>query len=497
MDQSISALAEAVLHGQPLPNLPHQLYIDGAWHDAASGQILDTFDAGSAQPYAQFAAAGTADVNAAVESSARAFSGVWRKSQPVHRARILAQAARLVRERTDYLTVLESLDCGKPLKEALEDVQTVAALLDYYAGAADKLHGDTIPLGPDFLCCNLLEPVGVTAHIIPWNFPLFAMVRGVAPALAAGCTVVVKPAETTPLTALVMARILTEAGLPDGVCNVITGTGSEAGEPLCLHEKVRHITFTGSVPTGQRVMQNAARHVASVTLELGGKSPAIVLADCDMDHAVEDMLEGIYLNAGQVCSAGSRLVVERKVHTQFLEKFAARASTLTVGHGLKNRNLGAINSAQQLRRITDAVQAARTRGVEVALGGRVITDPETGQGWFFEPTILDAVRASDPAVQKEIFGPVLAIQVADSPEEALSLANDSDYGLVAGIYTRDISRALSFARDLDVGQVTVNQYFAGGIYAPFGGNKASGFGREKGFEALRNYSRIKNITIRI
>ncbi|HUH39258.1 MAG TPA: aldehyde dehydrogenase family protein [Castellaniella sp.] len=495
--KDVHELAAYALREGRLPDLPAQLYIDGAWCDARGGRQMDTMDPGVGRVFARFAAGDAADVDDAVESSEKAFFQVWRGTEPAARARILARAAALVRERADVLSVVECQDSGKRLSEACEDIQTVAALLDYYAGAADKLQGDTIPLGPRFLSCNVLEPVGVTAHIIPWNFPLFAMIRGVAPALAAGCTVVVKPAETTPMSALLMAGILSEAGLPPGVCNVVTGTGPEVGEPLSLHAKVRHVTFTGSVATGQRVMRNAAQHVASVTLELGGKSPAILLADCDLDAAVEDMLEAIYLNAGQVCSAGSRLVIQREVHAQFMERFVARAAALTIGHGLKDRQVGAINSQVQLTRIAAAVDAARARGVSVVAGGRVTHDPETGSGWFFQPTVLDDVPPADPVVQEEIFGPVLSVQVVQDADEALTLANDTPYGLVAGIYTRDISRALSLARDLDVGQVTINQYYAGGIYAPFGGNKASGFGREKGLEALRNYCRIKNITVRI
>lgn len=490
------SIAEALRTGT-LRDLPCRLYIDGQWLDAQSGQAMETFDPGTARPYAQFAAAGAADVEAAAQSSERAFHEVWRRVEPAQRARILARAAGLVRAQRGRLAVAETLDSGKRLAEALEDADTVAALLDYYAGAADKLQGDTIPLGPRFVSCNMLEPVGVTAHIVPWNFPMFAMMRGVAPALAAGCTAIVKPAETTPITALMLAQLLSAAGLPDGVCNVLTGTGPQAGEPLSLHEKVRHVTFTGSVATGKRVMCNAAQHVASVTLELGGKSPAVVLADCDLDAAVQDMLEAIYLNAGQVCSAGSRLVIERSVHAEFVEKFAARAAALTLGHGLKNRDVGAINSQRQLERIAQAVDAARARGIRVAAGGQCAVDPDSGTGWFFRPTVLDDVPADDPVAQQEIFGPVLAVQVAQDMEEALALANGTDYGLAACIYTRDLGKALALARDIDAGQVTVNQYFAGGIYTPFGGNKSSGFGREKGLEALRNYCRIKNVTLRI
>jgi acyl-CoA reductase-like NAD-dependent aldehyde dehydrogenase len=244
-------------------------------------------------------------------------------------------------------------------------------------------------------------------------------------------------------------------------------------------------------------MQNAARNITSVTLELGGKSPAVVLADCDLDHAVEDMLEAIYFNAGQVCSAGSRLVIERRIHDEFVEKFAARAGALTIGHGLKNPVIGAINSRQQLEKIARIVDDARARGVNVVAGGRCTVDPVSGDGWFFQPTVLDDVRPDDRVVQEEIFGPVLSVQIVDGIEEALSVANGTDYGLAACIYTKDIKKALGLARDIDAGQVTVNQYYAGGIYTPFGGNKLSGFGREKGLEALRNYCRTKNVTVRI
>ncbi|MFC4297518.1 aldehyde dehydrogenase family protein [Castellaniella hirudinis] len=480
-----------------LPGLPDQLYIDGQWRPAASGDRMEAVDPGTERPFAAIAAGAIEDVDIAVTSSERAYRDVWRHAPPSQRATILRKAALLVRARAARLAVVETLDCGKPLSESLEDVETVARLLDYYGGAADKLQGDTIPLGGNFVSYNQLEPVGVTAHIVPWNFPMFSMIRGVAPALAAGCTTVVKPAETTSITALLLADILSEAGLPPGVCNVVTGTGAAVGEPLSRHPSVRHVTFTGSVDTGRRVMRNAAQHIASVTLELGGKSPAIVLADCDLDHAVEDMLEAIYLNAGQVCSAGSRLVIERGAHAEFIEKFSARAQALTMGHGLKNPAIGAINSHRQLDKIAAAVDGARARGIRAVTGGGRATDPDSGTGWFFQPTVLDDVPAGDPVVQEEIFGPVLCVQIVDTIEDALHAANGTDYGLAACIYTKDLQKALGLARDIDAGQITVNQYFAGGIYTPFGGNKRSGFGREKGLEALRNYCRVKNVTIRI
>lgn len=497
MSQQIEACVEEALRTGTLSGLPDQVYIDGRWRDSDSGKKTETLDPGTGKPFAQFAAGNAADVDAAVVSSERAFKEVWRKVDPAQRANLLRRAATLVRANEGRLAVAETLDSGKPLAESRIDVDAIARFLDYYGGAADKLQGETIPLGRDFVSYNVLEPVGVTAHILPWNFPMFAMVRGAAPALAAGCTVIVKPAETTPVTALMLMDIFTEAGFPAGVCNVVTGTGQAVGEPLCTHKKVRHVTFTGSVATGSRVMQNAARNITSVTLELGGKSPAVVLADCDLDHAVEDMLEAIYFNAGQVCSAGSRLVIERRIHDEFVEKFAARAGALTIGHGLKNPVIGAINSRQQLEKIARIVDDARARGVNVVAGGRCTVDPVSGDGWFFQPTVLDDVRPDDRVVQEEIFGPVLSVQIVDGIEEALSVANGTDYGLAACIYTKDIKKALSLARDIDAGQVTVNQYYAGGIYTPFGGNKLSGFGREKGLEALRNYCRTKNVTVRI
>ncbi len=497
MSTAIQDHAAQALRTGTLPGLPDQFHIDGHWRPAVAGGRMEAIDPGTEKPFAECPAGTAEDVDIAVASSARAYQEVWRHAAPAQRATILRDAARLVRARVEHLAVAETLNCGKPLAESRDDVETVARLLDYYGGAADKLQGDTIPLGGNFVSYNQLEPVGVTAHIVPWNFPMFSMMRGVAPALAAGCTTVVKPAETSSITALLLAGILSEAGLPQGVCNVVTGTGAAVGEPLSLHPEVRHVTFTGSVDTGRRVMQNAAQHIASVTLELGGKSPAIVLADCDLDHAVEDMLEAIYLNAGQVCSAGSRLVIERSVHDAFIEKFSARARALTIGHGLKNPAIGAINSRRQLDRITAAVDGARARGIRIAAGGGRTVDPDSGAGWFFQPTILDDVPADDPVVREEIFGPVLCVQIVDTVEEALRAANGTDYGLAACIYTKDIQKALGLARDIDAGQVTVNQYFAGGIYTPFGGNKLSGFGREKGLEALRNYCRIKNVTIRI
>lgn len=496
MRDSLKALATRALAAGTLDGLPDRLWIDGAWRPARDGGRMESFDPGSARPFASFAAGAAADVDDAVASSEAAFAG-WSRTPPAERGRILARAAAMIREHADRLAVAECLDVGKPVGEAAGDVNGAARAFEYYAGAADKLQGDSIPLGPDYVAFTLREPVGVTAHVVPWNYPISTTARGIAPALAAGCTAVVKPAEQTPFTALMLAGILAEAGLPPGVCNVVTGTGEAAGAPLVAHEGVRHVTFTGSAETGIGVMQSAARNVTSVTLELGGKSPVVVLADCDMDAALAGVLGAIYENAGQICSAGARLVVERQIHDEFLERLVERTRGLTLGHGLRNPQLGPLSSAEHLSKVASHVTAARARGAEIVTGGTATVDPMTGAGWFFQPTILDDLPAGDPAVQEEIFGPVLSVQIAEDAEEALRLANCTRYGLVAGIYTRDLTTALRLARDIDAGQIYVNEYFAGGIETPFGGNRMSGFGREKGLEGLRAYCKVKSVTARI
>ncbi len=477
--------------------LPEKMYIDGQWVASASGRMIDTIDPATGRVVGRFPDANDDDVERAVASAKAALAGEWRTTTPTMRGRILARTAGLIRQDAERLAYIETLESGKPIREARGDIETAAGYFEYYAGIADKLQGDSIPLGPDFMSFTLHEPVGVTAHIIPWNFPLVTTARGAAPALAAGCTAVIKPAEQTSLTSLILADILQQAGLPDGVCNVITGYGADSGASLTAHPDVSHVTFTGSVPTGKTVMKTAADHVASVTLELGGKSPLVVLADADLDAAVEGTLKAIYLNAGQVCSAGSRLVVERTVHAAMMERLVPASNALVLGHGLDDAQLGPLISAEQLKKVAGYVDGARARSVSVACGGHVGKVNGMEGGFFYAPTILDDVPLEEKVVQEEIFGPVLCVQVVDSPEQAIAVANGTDFGLVAGIYTRDVNRALSFARDADCGQVFINQFFAGGIGTPFGGTKQSGFGREKGLAALTSYYRVKCITARL
>jgi aldehyde dehydrogenase (NAD+) len=477
--------------------IPTHMVIGSDRRQASDGRVHPTYDPSTGEILGQVAISSAADVDEAVQVARTAFQISWRSMVPLNRARHLYKVAELIRRDAKRLAHIESLDSGKPLREALGDIETSARYFEYYAGVADKLEGRSIPLGPAFMSFLVYEPIGVTAHIIPWNFPLVTTARGVAPALAAGAVAVVKPAEQTPLTALLLADIMREAGVPDGVYNVVVGPGEETGAALVAHPGIDHVTFTGSVATGKLVMKSAADHVASVTLELGGKSPVVVLRDADPAAAIEGTLKAIFTNAGQVCSAGSRLIVERSIADEILSGVAKGASSLSLGRGIDNAPLGPLVSAEQLDRVATYVNAARRDGAEILCGGDIATVKGLEGGWFFEPTIVRSERASDPIVQDEVFGPVLAVQIADDADHALKLANGTQFGLVAGVYTKDISKALAFARDVDAGQVFINQYFAGGVETPFGGTKASGFGREKGLEALRNYVRVKTITAKI
>ncbi|MEM8915598.1 MAG: aldehyde dehydrogenase family protein [Pseudomonadota bacterium] len=478
-------------------NLPSGHYIDGAFQTSNGGALMDSFDPGRGAVFARFASGTAEDADRAVQSAKKAFFSTWRDTAPVERGRILSRAAKLIGENADRLAEVECLDSGKPLSEARGDVHGAARAFEYYAGACDKLQGETFPLDRNYLGFSILEPIGVSAQIIPWNYPISTAARGFAPALATGCTIVAKPAEQTPFSALLLAEILSQAGLPDGVCNVVTGTGVNVGAPLVAHPDIDQITFTGSVVTGQTVMRSAADHVTQLVLELGGKSPVVVLADCDRNQALNGVLGAIYENAGQICSAGSRLVIERKVHDDFVADLSKRAEAISIGHGLRDPQLGPVNSAEHLAKVASFVDRARSRGTEVITGGAVTADPETDEGWFYKPTIVGDLPADDELVQEEVFGPVLSVQIAEDAEHALALANNSKYGLVAGLYTADLSNALRLARDIDAGQIYLNEYFAGGIEVPFGGNKFSGFGREKGLEALKSYCKTKSIIARI
>lgn len=471
-------------------------YIDGTHIPTGNNDSIPTYDPATGAVLCEVPVADAAVVDRAVQSAKAALTGVWADTTPAQRSQILYRVAQGIRAIAEELAAVESQDSGKPLREAKGDIETSARYFEYYAGIADKLQGDTIPLGKNFVSFTLHEPIGVTAHIIPWNFPLVTTARGLAPALAAGATAVVKPAEQTPLTALMLGPILKEAGVPDGVVNVVCGSGATTGAPLVAHPDIAHVTFTGSVATGINVMRSAAQHVASVTMELGGKSPVVVLNDGDQDAALEGVMKAIFTNAGQVCSAGSRLVIERGCADTFIEKLRSRVREMTPGRGLDDPELGPIVSQQQLQKIDDIVAASVKAGAELLEGGKILK-PEGLDGWFYAPTLLKADHVDTPAVQEEIFGPVLTIQIAEDFEHACALAECTSFGLVAGIYTADFSKAMRFGREVSAGQVFINQYFAGGVETPFGGTKNSGFGREKGLEALRAYFAVKTITAKV
>ncbi|WP_439492075.1 aldehyde dehydrogenase family protein [Bosea sp. (in: a-proteobacteria)] len=490
-------LVEEARRSGTLAGLPSGHFIDGRFAASISGAKMESFDPGRGVPFATFAAGSAEDVARAVAAARAALSGPWSRLTPAARGEILMRASHLLRERAARFAVVETLDSGKLLAESEGDVGGVVRCLAYYAGAADKLQGDSVPLGPDYLGVTIEEPVGVVAQIVPWNYPLSTAARGIAPALAAGCTLVVKPAEQTPFTTLMLAELLHEAGLPAGVLNVVAGTGAEAGAALVAHPGIDHITFTGSVATGQSVMRAAAEHVTRLQLELGGKSPVVLMADCEIEAAVEGVIGAIYENAGQICSAGSRLIVEKAIAQEVLDRLVARVEGMALGHGLSEAQIGPINSPQQLARIDAHVARARAAGNRILTGGGIVPDAECGGGWFYRPTIILADGPDDPLVQEEIFGPVLTVQIVQGLDEAIAAANATPYALVAGIYTCDHGSAWRFARAVDAGQVYINEFFAGGVAMPFGGNRKSGFGRAKGMAGLRSYCKLKSVVARL
>jgi aldehyde dehydrogenase (NAD+) len=475
--------------------VPERHFIDGAWVRSAKGATFETIDPSTEEVIGEVARGSAEEIDAAVQAAHRAQRGEWRRITPAERGRLLFKLADALEVEAERFALLETLDVGKPVKESLGDMRGVAATLRYNAGAADKMEGTTVPLGPDFVDFTVLEPVGVTAHIVPWNYPLGMVARSVAPALAAGCTAVVKPAEQSPLTALAFAELCIRVGFPKGVVNVVAGYGEDAGAALVAHPDVRGITFTGSVETGRKIYASAAAGLKPVVLELGGKNPMIVFEDADLDRAAFDALDGAFGNSGQVCSSSSRFLVQRSVRDAFLDKLAAGAAKLTVGKGLDNCDLGPLVSREQYDKVTGYLDEGRRSGARLKLGGG--HPPRLQRGYFVEPTIFDEVDPAGRLAREEIFGPVAVAMSFDTADEALAMANGLGYGLVAGVYSRDISRALSFARDLEAGSVWVNGWFIGGQQAPTGGIKDSGIGRERGLPGIRNYLSIKNVGIRL
>jgi aldehyde dehydrogenase (NAD+) len=470
----------------------YDLYIDGEWGPAEDGSELTTYDPATGEPLASVAAATEADVDRAVAAARRAFRE-WRHVAPDERGRIVGRIADLVREHSEELAELESADQGKPLSQARSDYEGAARYFEYYAGAADKLEGTSVPVGSDTIDFTMREPYGVSAQITPWNFPGNLFARGVAPALVAGNAVVVKPAEQTPLSALRLAELCEEAGVPDGVLNVVNGYGDPAGAALSGHDGVDTITFTGSVPTGQAIMQSAAETVTPVTLELGGKNPAVVFPDADLDEAAEWITTAIFTNAGQICSAADRVVVHEDVRDELVDRLVSVAESYEVGPGLDDYDMGPLASEEQLEKVTRYIDVGKREGATLAAGGETLDRP----GYFVEPTVFVDVENDMRIAQEEIFGPVLSVITFSETAEAMEIANDVPYGLVGGIFTSDVKRAMRFARDLEAGNVYVNKWFGDTNQTPFGGYKKSGIGREKGFEALDSYLQTKNVAINL
>ena len=474
-----------------------KLLINNEWLDSASKKTFATINPATGEEICQVAEADAADVDRAVSAARTAFeTGPWRRMSASERGRLLNKLADLIERHADELARLEALDNGKPYSvAAAADLPLVIACYRYYAGWADKIQGKTIPINGDFFCYTRHEPVGVVGQIIPWNFPLLMQAWKLGPALAAGCTVVMKPAEQTPLTALRVGELLIEAGFPPGVVNLLPGFGPTAGQAIARHMDVDKVAFTGSTEVGKLIMQAAGEtNLKRVTLELGGKSPNIVFADANMDEAIEGAHQALFFNQGQCCCAGSRLFVEEKAYDEFVEKSVARAKTRKVGDPFaKDTEQGPQVDSDQFKKVMGYTESGKNDRAKLVAGGNRVGE----KGYFIEPTVFADVQDNMKIAQEEIFGPVMSILRFKSLEEVVDRANKSTYGLAAAVWTRDISKAHAVANSVRAGTVWINCFDVFDAAAPFGGYKQSGIGRELGEYALQNYTEVKTVTVKL
>jgi aldehyde dehydrogenase (NAD+) len=473
---------------------PGKLFINNEWCDARSGKTFPVYNPATEEQLTVCAEGDKADIDLAAKAARRAFeSGAWPKMNARERGRILYRVAGLLEKHKEELAELETLNNGKPIYETMNaDLPLAIETFEYYAGLADKIHGDTIPVSGNFFNYTLREPAGVVAQIIPWNFPLLMAAWKLGPALATGCTVVLKPAEQTPLTALRLVELLQEAGLPPGVVNVVPGYGPTAGAALTVHPEVDKVAFTGSTEVGKEVMRQAASALKRVSMELGGKAPNIVFADADLDAAVQGAMRGIFFNQGEVCCAGSRLFIEESAHDEFLAKLKTNAEKIVVGDPLDPKTrMGAQVSEEQFNKILGYIEKGKAEGARVVTGGGKARE----KGYFMKPTVFSGVTNEMTIAREEIFGPVVSAIKFKNHEDLVKQANDTVYGLSAGIWTRDIGKAHRLAKEVKAGTVWVNCFNCFDAASPFGGFKQSGFGRELGKYAIELYTQVKSVWV--